>query len=242
MAVASRQRFGRSGASATNSVGSGADRWHRRPARVAGSSWNGLAEARGQVINRYGPSHDSGPGLAADDLRERGFATDRPPRYAFEDDGTIRDPRRITSGCPNNQLLPSALEFRRRVIPGGTCWDHDARRDRDCALRPIDKWGAKRGLEDRSRLARSRSGVASQEKLVLFSGRANSPTKGADVLLEAAHRLWSSGRSDIRVAFAGPFWVPEPHRRTVDRFRDRLLLLGIFIDRNSSPGTARPIS
>lgn len=84
--------------------------------------------------------------------------------------------------------------------------------------------------------------MASQEKLVLFSGRANSPTKGADVLLEAAHRLWSSGRSDIRVAFAGPFWVPEPHRRTVDRFRDRLLLLGIFIDRNSSPGTARPIS
>lgn len=89
------------------------------------------------------------------------------------------------------------------------------------------RWPANRGLRHRAERARTRLGLAANDKLVLFAGRANSPTKGADILVAAADALWSSGNRML-LAFAGPFWLPPGAASIASRNTHRVIELGLL--------------
>ena len=89
------------------------------------------------------------------------------------------------------------------------------------------RWTARRRLAERSEIARRRAHLGADDQVVLFAGRANSPTKGADLLLGAAEMLWADGAT-FHLVFAGPFWVRGRHKEIVERNADRVATIGVL--------------
>lgn len=87
------------------------------------------------------------------------------------------------------------------------------------------RWSSKSGLRLRGIRLRRRHHISDDRCLVLFAGRANSPTKGADLLVRSIP-LIRSAMDGVVFAFAGTFWQPPEIQRLVDRYASEARLLG----------------
>lgn len=97
-------------------------------------------------------------------------------------------------------------------------------------LRPFAevRWNVKDGLAERARRVRLGLQVEDGEQLILLAGRANSPTKGADLLLDAIEMIGAAHRKPVRLVFAGPFWMPPPARQVARRNWARIATVGVL--------------
>ncbi|PZR63238.1 MAG: hypothetical protein DLM71_04810 [Chloroflexi bacterium] len=90
-----------------------------------------------------------------------------------------------------------------------------------------DRWLGKRHLSRAAASLRQHAEISPTAPVLLFAGRANSPVKGADLLVRSIPEV-QDRVPDVIFAFAGPYWLPPDVQRIADSHAAAVRLLGFL--------------